>query len=161
MVAVEMVVLRQRDAGASTSAMADDRPILAVVVAPPKSADRESAALFDLLDGRPGTDRVNAVDGHSRWSVLDERHGLLVLSVHAHTPVRFEVDIVLPARPVLGLYDMLTNGAIVALTTPRQAALIHGRIDMRAALSTLVLVTGTLSAEFATLGDSGGHQEPS
>lgn len=159
MVAVEMLVLRQREAGASASAEA--WPILAVVVAPPKSPDPEAAALFDLLDGRPGTDRVATVAGYSRWSVLDERHGLLALSVHAHTPVRFEVDIVLPARPVLGLYDMLTNGAIVALTTPRQAARIHGQVDMRAALSTLVLVTGTLSTEFAELGDSGGHREPS
>ncbi len=150
MVAVEAVLLWPRDAG-SLSAVADEPqwPVVTVVVAEPRTGDPDTAALFALLDSPVRHDLISVLDGSCSWTVRDESHSLLTLTVHLTAPVRCEVDVVLPMRPLSDVVDVMTAGATIALTSPARAARINAPIDVRTTLAEVVLVNCRPSADLA------------
>ncbi|MFI7674183.1 hypothetical protein [Actinophytocola sp. NPDC049390] len=148
MVAAEAVLLWPRDAGA-LSAVADEPrwPVVAVVVAEPRTGDPDTAALFALLDGQSGHSFVSVLDGLCWWSVRDESRSLLALTVQLTSPIRCDVDVVLPLRPLSDVVDVMTAGATIALTSPTRAARLNAPIDVRTALAEVVLVNCRPSAD--------------
>ena len=94
------------------------------------------------------------VEGRCQWTVIDPRHALLELSVHATAPVRFAVDIILPARQVLSTLTLLARGGTVAITTQRHSGTLTPRADIRDALTKLVLFSCPPSAELEALASS-------
>lgn len=154
MVAVEAVLLWPRGVGESVTTIDEAGlwPVFAVVLdereAPVAPGARQ---LFDLLDRPEHADRIAVVDGRCQWTVLDARHAVLKLAVRASAPFHVDLDIVLPARPVLGILDVVARGATVAITTRRHSSRLTGQVDIREALNELVLLSCTPSAELATL----------
>lgn len=125
-------------------------PIFAIVLDDPAAAIPDSVRpLFDLLDGPKRRSRVTIVKSRCRWTVLNAFNGRRTVrkfSVRAYAPVNFEVDILLPARPLLGLPTHILGqpthgGATLALTTRQHAEQITDGIDFQDALRELVLLT--------------------
>lgn len=154
MVAVEAVLLWPRGVGESVTTIDEAGlwPVFAVVLdereAPVSPGARQ---LLDLLDRPEHADRIAVVDGRCQWTVLDARHAVLKLAVRASAPFHVDLDIVLPARPVLGILDVVARGATVAITTRRHSSRLTDQLDIREALNELVLLSCTPSAELATL----------
>jgi hypothetical protein len=127
-------------------------PVFVLVVGERRDLLASSARpLFDLLDTQKGPDEITVVGGRTRWAVVDPRHALLCLTILADAPVRFESDILVPAERVLGVLDVVARGATIGITTRRHAADLRDRVDVRAALRHLVLLSCPPSPELAGL----------
>ena len=87
----------------------------------------------------------------SAWSVLDPANALLTLTVRATLPVSFDLRILLPAAPELHILDVVARGATIGITTRDRADRLRGRVDVRAALRDVVLLSCPPSVELADL----------
>jgi hypothetical protein len=141
LVAVGALLLQPRDPAGPDRSIENRGPWPIFVVVLPDSAplDPGARALHELLD-KPHQNRILVVDGRYRWSVLDPRRALLKLAIHAHAPAVFDVDIVVPARRLLGVIDALCPGTTFAITTMRRASKFNERIVVRDALHEMVLL---------------------
>ncbi|HEX2131219.1 MAG TPA: hypothetical protein VHH15_06630, partial [Actinophytocola sp.] len=113
--------------------------------------DPRTRVLTDLLDE---PDRLVVLDGEADWTVLDAAHPLLRLALRATAPVRLDLDVVVPARPVVGLLDELARGVTVGITTRRHAGTFldgEARPAPRQLLRRMVLVNARPAAELAAL----------
>lgn len=107
-------------------------PVLAVVLDEPNElAEPVVRPVFELLDDPARTDRIAVVAARCHWSVLDPEGSLLLLSVPASAPVRFDLNIVVPAQPVLGFTHLLTRGSTIAFTDQRHARRLPERVRVR------------------------------
>lgn len=144
MVAIEVVLLWPQGLGAEpvTVDEAGLWPVFVLVVGERRDLLASSAKpLFALLDAPKGPDELTVAAGRTEWTVVDPRHALLRLTVRADAPVRFESDILVPAERVLGVLDVVARGATIGITTRRHAAGLRDRVDVRAALRHLVLLS--------------------
>lgn len=131
--------------------VADLWPVFAVVV-----DDRHlrrapgGRALLGRIDGRYG---FTLLDGVAQWGVLAADSPLLALSVRAEAPVPVELDLVLPARSLLGELDRLAAGPTVGITTTRRVAALADGAETGAALRALALARSAPSADLVSLAD--------
>ncbi len=154
MVAIEVVLLWPQAVGAEpvTVDEAGLWPVFVLVVGERLDLATSSAKpLFELLDAPKAPDEITVAVGRTRWSIVDPRHALLRLTVGADAPVGFKADILVPAEPVLGVLDVVARGATIGITTRRHAAGLHHRVDVRAALRHLVLLSCPPSPELGEL----------
>lgn len=151
MVAIEVMILRPP--GSTARGEAGPWPVLAVVLDQPNELVEPSVRpLFELLDEPTRTNRISVIAGHYSWSVLGPTGSLLQLSVHATAPVRFDLNIILPAQPVLGFSDLLADGPTIALTDRRHASRLRAeRVPVRDALAELILIGGSPSGDLSAL----------
>ncbi|MDQ3764538.1 MAG: hypothetical protein M3460_24175 [Actinomycetota bacterium] len=127
-------------------------PILAVVLSDENaSIDLSVRRLYDLLGRRCRREQATVLAGRCLWSVACGRDTLLWLAVRASAPTKLEVDIVLPARPLLGAVGWLAGGGTVALTTRRHADRLSAGVKIHDALHGLVLVSCPRSPQLAAL----------
>ncbi|CAM3825451.1 hypothetical protein KIPE111705_26800 [Kibdelosporangium persicum] len=150
LVAREALLLwpRRVAVSAATVQEADLWPVFAVVLGE-REPDEDPGVLplYELLERPEHLDRISVVQARCHWTIIDPRHALLELSVRAKAPVRFDVDIILPARSVLNALDLLARGGTVAITTQRHSGTLTPRTDIRDALTKLVLISCPPSAE--------------
>jgi hypothetical protein len=153
MVAIEVVLLWPQEVGKPVTVdEAGLWPVFVLVVGERRDLLTTSTKpLFDLLDTVKAPDEITVAVGRTRWTVVDPRHALLRLTVRADAPVQFEADILVPAERVLGVLDVVTRGATIGITTRRQAADLHDRVDVRTALRHVVLLSCPPSAELGEL----------
>jgi hypothetical protein len=128
-------------------------PVLAVVLSDENaSTDLSVRRLYDLLGRWCSREQVTVLAGRCLWSVACGRDTpLLWLAVRASAATKLEVDIVLPARPLLGAVGWLAGGGTVALTTRRHADRLSTGVKIRDALHGLVLVSCPRSPQLAAL----------
>lgn len=147
LVAVEALLLWPNGAAPSHSTK---WPIFAIVLDEPAAAIPDATRpLFELLDAPKRRSRLTIVRSRCRWTMLNAlnaRRTVRKFSVRAYSPVKFDVDILLPARPLVGLPTHMVGqpthgGATLALTTRKHAEQIHNGIDFQDALRELVLLT--------------------
>jgi hypothetical protein len=91
---------------------------------------------------------------------VDPRRALLWLTVRADAPVRFESGILVPAERVLGILDVVARGATIGITTRRHAAGLGDRVEVRAALRHVVLLSCPLSSDLNELAQQLRGAEP-
>jgi len=155
-VAVEVVMLWPRDVGgaAVTFGEAGLWPVFVMVVDDSREPPAPAAKpLFDLLDRPKQAGELTVLTGGCRWSIVDPRTALLWCDVQAANPVPFDVRIMLPAERVLGILDVVARGdATIGITGRRHAWRLTGRVDVRAALRDVVLLSCAPSSELATIG---------
>jgi hypothetical protein len=147
-VAIEVLLLWPRGVGgpAATVDEAGLWPVFAMVVAEPPDQDAGTARpLFELLD-EPGPSVVAA---ETSWSVIDPARALLGMTVRGVVPVEFGLRVLLPATRVLGVLDVVAGGATIGITTRYRAGRLRDRVDIRAALDDLVLLSCPPSVELA------------
>jgi hypothetical protein len=146
LVAVEALLLWPN--GSSTNHSAT-WPIVAIVLDRPAASIPDAVRpLFELLDRPEQRSRVTVVRSRCQWTVLNALNGRRTVrkfSVRAYAPVNFEVDILLPARPLLGLPTHVLGqpthgGATLALTTRQRAEQITDGIGFQNALRELVIL---------------------
>jgi hypothetical protein len=153
-VAIEAVLLWPRRSGKQAVSNAGPGlwPILAVVLGDENaSTDPSVRTLYDLLGRRRTAGQVTVLKGRCLWSVVWEQDTLLRLAVRTSAPTRFEVDIMLPARPLLDAVGSLTRGGTVALTTRQHASQLNAGVNVGDALHGLVLVNCPQLPELAAL----------
>jgi hypothetical protein len=149
------VLLWPRGLGESTTVEdAGLWPVFVVVVGEPRDAEQTLATpLFDLLDRPPHGGDMAVVTGRCGWSILDARNALLKFRVRATAPVRFAAQIIIPARRVLGLLDIVARGATIGITTSRRARVLDRQVGVHEALREVVLLSCAASHELATLAE--------
>jgi hypothetical protein len=140
LVAVEALLLRPLDGAGPVTTIVDPGPwpVFVIVLDDPATLDPGARPLFDLLDSSHGS-RISIVNSHYRWSV-DPAGAVLKLAVRAHQPTRFDVEIVMPAQPALGILSLLPPAATFAITTRRRADKLTERVAIRDALHEMVLL---------------------
>jgi hypothetical protein len=151
MVAVEVMVLRPL--GRTAHSESGRWPVLALVLDEPNELmERTVRPLFDLIDDSARAHRIAVVAGRCRWSVLGPAGALLRLAVHVTAPMRFDLNVIMPAQLVIEFADLIAGGSTVALTDRRHAGrLTTGRLPIRAALAELVLLGSSPSADLFDL----------
>lgn len=149
-----MVLLWPRGIGAepATAEEAGLWPVFVIVVGErPGLLSSPAGPLFELLDVPKGADEITVVTGRTEWTVVDPRHALLRLTVQAEAPVRFASEILVPAQRVLDVLDVVARGATIGITTRHHASDLRDRVDVRAALRHVVLVSCPPPAELGEL----------
>jgi hypothetical protein len=152
-VATEVLLLRPHAVPESATAGEAGRwPMFVMVVTEPTDQAAPLALpLFELLDRPKQANELSIVAVESAWSVLDPAHALLTVTVRATVPVTFDLRILLPAAPVLDILDVVARGATIGVTTRERADHLRGRVDVRAALRDVVLLSCPPSTELAAL----------
>lgn len=156
MVALEVLLLWPRgvDPSPATVDEAGLWPVFVLVVGERPDVRASSASvLFEMLDRPPRGGELAVVAGRCRWSVIDPRNALLKVMIRAETPERFAVDVLVPARPALGVLDVVARGATIGLTTARHVGRLTGRMDIRRALPEVVLLGCEPSTELEAIAD--------
>ena len=140
LVAVEALLLRPLDRTGPVTTIVDRGPwpVFVIVLDDLATVDPGARPLFDLLDSSHRS-RISIVNSRYRWSV-DPAGAVLKLAVRAHEPTRFDVDIVMPAQPALGILSLLPPAATFAITTRRRADKLTERVAIRDALHEMVLL---------------------
>lgn len=103
--------------------------------------------LVDHLDGDRAGDP--AVTDHGQWSVTAGGKAALTLSVRAVEPVPMNLEILVPAECFLGLSDVTSRGATVALTTRRHARRLTARAGTNQAFDDILRLGCRTSAKTA------------
>jgi hypothetical protein len=153
-VALEVLVLWPRGVGptAATVGEASLWPVFVLVVDDrPRAETGTATPLFDLVDRPRLGNELAVVSASCRWSIIDQQNALLKVEVEAKAPERFAVHILVPARHVLGILDVVAHGATIGITTSQHVTWLPGRVDIRQALHEVVLLSCEPSAELATL----------
>jgi hypothetical protein len=153
LVATEAVLLWPREI--RSPATADEAgvwPVFVLVVSERPPSEIPSAAPLLELVNHPlhGGGPVIATT-RCRWSVVDARNALLKVAVRAEAPEPFSAEILVPARHVLGVLDVVARGATIGVTTARHSAQLVSRVDIRHILEGVVLLSCSPSAELARL----------
>ncbi|MGH3756868.1 hypothetical protein [Actinophytocola sp.] len=153
LVAIEVVLLWPRGIGSlATVEEAGLWPVFVLVVGERSRADVPSAApLLDLVDRPRHDDELAVVAARCQWSVVDLKNAVLKVAVRAEAPERFAAEILVPARQVLGVLDVVARGGTIGITTPRHAATLSRRVHIRQALREVVLLGSEPSTELAAL----------
>lgn len=153
LVAIEVLLLWPRGVGPSaTVEEAGLWPVFVLVVGERSRSEMPSAApLFDLLDRPRHGSEMAVVSARCVWSIVDPRNALLKVAVRVDAPERFAVDVLVPARRVLGVLDVVSHGATIGVTTSRHVRKLIGRVDIRQALHEVVLLSCEPSTELAAL----------
>jgi hypothetical protein len=116
-------------------------PVLVVAVSEPSSEERDTAgALFRLLNRSAWPAEAVIVGCRCDWTVVDPGLALLRLSVHAEAPLRFAVEILVPAGGVLGALDDAADGGMVAITSPSRMRRLKEATGIRDVLREVVLL---------------------
>lgn len=153
-VATEVLLLWPRGVpgAVATAGEAGLWPVFVMVVTEPDDVEYGPARpAFELLD-RPRHDgELTVVAAETSWSLLDPAHALLDLDVRAALPVAFELRILLPAAPVLGILDVVARGATIGITTHDRADRLRGRVDIATALRDVLLLSCDPSVELEAL----------
>ncbi|HEY7595393.1 MAG TPA: hypothetical protein VH969_19740 [Actinophytocola sp.] len=151
--ATEVVLLWPRGVGSpATIDEAGLWPVFVLVVGDRQRADVPAAApLLDLVNQHRQENELAVVAAGCRWSVVDARNALLKVTIQAQAPRRFEVEILVPARRVLGMLEVAARGATIGVTTTRQANNLGERVDIRQALHRVVLLSCEPSTELSRL----------
>lgn len=154
LVATEVLLLWPRGVGSpATIHEAGLWPVFVLVVGDRLRVDVPAAApLLDLVHRPRREHELAVVAARCRWSVVDARNALLRVAIQAQAPQRFDVEILVPARRVLGMLDIAARGATIGVTTTRHANdLGGGRVDIRKALHQVVLLSCEPSRELSRL----------
>jgi hypothetical protein len=140
LVAVEALLLQPRDRGGPVATMVDRGPwpILVIVLDDHAALHPGAKPLLDLLN-RPRATRIAIAHSHYRWSV-DPAGVVLKLALHTHEPTTSDLDVVMPARPLLGILSQLPPGVTFAMTTRQRADRLTKRVCIRDALHEMVLL---------------------
>ena len=140
LVAVEALLLQPRDRGGPVTTMVDRGPWpLLVIVLDDRAAVHPGAKpLLDLLN-RPRATRISIAHSHYHWSV-DPAGAVLKFALHTYEPTKSDLDVVMPARPLLGILSQLPPGVTFAMTTRRRADELTKRVCIRDALHEMVLL---------------------
>lgn len=148
LVTTDVLLLWPRGVGGpATVAEAGLWPVFVLVVEEPGAT---ACPLLDLLDRLRHDSEPVVVATRCDWTIHDHGTALLRVAVRAE---RFRTELHVPARPVLGVLDVLARGATFGVTTERRAGILTGRIDIRDALHEVVLLRCEPSADLATLAD--------
>lgn len=162
LVALEVVLLWPRGVRepAATIEEASLWPVFVIVVADRQEDDSEQVRpLFELMDQPRPEGQLTVVGARCRWSVLDPRNALLRLAVRGDAPVRFAMEVLVPARRVLGVLDVVARGATIGITTVGRAGRLSSRgVDIRKALDEVVLLSSPPSDELDSITDSVAHE---
>jgi hypothetical protein len=140
LVAVGAVLLQPRGRGEPAGTIVDrgSWPIFVIVLDDRAAAGRGAGPLFDLLD-RPHANRIPMAHSHYRWSI--SRSGeMLKFALRTLEPTGIDLDIVMPARSLLGVISQLPADATFALTTERHVDKLTERVHVRDALHEMVLL---------------------
>lgn len=139
LVAVGAVLLQPRGRGEPAGTIADrgSWPIF-VIVLDDNAADRCAGPLFDLLDP-PHASRIPMVHSRYRWS-MSRSGAMLKLALRTHEAPRIDLDIMMPARSLLGVLSQLPSDATFAITTERHADKLTERVHVRDALHEMILL---------------------
>lgn len=137
-------VLELRPASTAGPGSADSHrwPIFAIVL-DQRAAPNDAGVrrLFALLDRCDDASQITVVGGHHRLSPADWRRDLLRIAVRAIAPVRCDLDILLPARPVRDVLHRLDGGATLAITSRASANGFADQVQTKDALQHLVLLS--------------------
>jgi hypothetical protein len=162
LVAVGAVLLqpRSRIAPAGTIVDRGSWPIFVIVLDDRAAADRRAEPLFHLLD-QPHVNRIPMAHSHYRWS-MSRSGAMLKLALRSHEPTWNDLDIVMPAQPLLGVLSRLPANATFAITTERHADKLTERVHVRDALHEMVLLVsqGNRDDGLAELRNSGETEGP-
>ena len=129
---------RDRDEPVSTIVDRGPWPLFVIVLDDRAAVDRGAGPLFDLLD-RPHANRIPMAHSRYRWSV-DPSGKVLKLALRIHEPTRLNLDIVMPARSLLGVISQLPAEVTFAITTKQHADKLTERVRIRDALHEMVLL---------------------
>jgi len=140
LIAVGALLLQPRDRSerAATSVDRGSWPIFVIVLDDRAAVDEDTEPLFDLLD-RPHPSRIAMAHSQYRWSI-DRSGAVLRLALRTHEPMTMDLDIVMPARSLLGVLSQLPDDATFAITTKRHADKLTERVHVRDALHEMVLL---------------------
>ena len=146
LVAVEALLLRPRDTAGPATTIVDRGPwpIFVIVLDDPATVGPGARPLFDLLD-QPRQSRISIVNSHYRWS-MDPAGAVVTLAVRADEPTRVDVDIVMPAQPLLGISSLLPAGVTFAITTKRRADKLTEPVAIHDALHEIVLLVSPVQS---------------
>ncbi len=139
-VAVGAVLLQPRGRGEPAGTIADrgSWPIFVIVLDDRAAADRGAGPLFDLLDP-PRANRIPMAHSHYRWSMTASGE-MLKFALRTLEPTGIDLDIVMPARSLLGVISQLPADATFAITTERHVDKLTKRVHVRDALHEIVLL---------------------
>ena len=142
-VAVEALLLQPRDRGGPVATTVDRGPwpILVIVLDDRAAVHPAAKPLLDLLN-RPRASRIAIAHSRYRWSV-DPVGAVLKFALHTHEPAKSDLDIVMPARPLLGILSQLPPGVTFAVTTKQRADKLTKRVCVRDALHETVLLVSS------------------
>ncbi len=140
LVAVGAVLLQPQSRGEPAGTIVDrgSWPIFVIVLADNAAADPCAAPLFDLLN-RPHASRIPMAHGHYRWS-MSRSGAMLKLALRTQEPTRVDLDIMVPARSLLGVLSQLPAEVTFAITTERHADKLTERVRVRDALHEMILL---------------------
>ncbi len=154
LVAREAILLWPRDFDGTAGTVENPElwPVFAIVVDDrPVAGSATASPLLELLNRSRRGDEVVVVGAQCRWSVLNHRSALLRLSFQGGAPVRFTEQIIFPARNVLGILDLVARATIGITTSSRADQLSGWRVDIRQALSEVVLLSCPESSDLSSL----------
>ena len=128
-------------------------PAFALVVGE-RSDLRDSPArgLLELLADAPRLAESLVVSGRSRWTVVDPVRALLRLRLRVEEPA-FDVEVLVPARRLVGLLSAVAQGVPIGLTTNRQLHALGSTVDIRRVLRHVVVVRCPAEPGLAELAD--------
>ncbi|MFC4857809.1 hypothetical protein [Actinophytocola glycyrrhizae] len=142
-VAVGDLVLWPQSVGdrAVTTREADTWPAFALVVGERRDLlGSRARVLFDLLENTRQSPEALVVSGRSRWTVVDPVKALFRLRLHIESPPAFDLDVLVPARRLVGLLHAVARGAPIGLTTNRHIRELGSTVDIRQVLQHVVVV---------------------
>lgn len=93
------------------------------------------------------------VSGRSRWTVVDPVRALLRLRLHVEEPAAFDVEVLVPARRLVGLLPAVAQGVPIGLTTNRRLHALGSTVDIRTVLRHVVVVRCPAEPGLAELAD--------
>jgi hypothetical protein len=96
-----------------------------------------------------------------RWS-MSRSGAMLKLALRAREPTMVDLDIMMPARPLLGVLSRLPANATFAITTVSHADKLTERVHVREALHEMILLVsqGNRDDGLAELRTSGETEGP-
>lgn len=151
--ALETLVLWPSEVGqvAVTREVTDPWPVFVLVVDEElKAGTSVVEPLVELLD-HPRTAVDTMTSSHCKWSVVHPRRSLLRLEAWVRKPLDLALEIAVPAQCFLGLSDIVSAGATIAVTTRRHARRLMARVDDRTALDDVLLLGARTSGELGVL----------
>lgn len=153
LVVTDVLMLWPRQIGAlATVEEAGLWPVFVLVVEEP-AEPRAAGPLFELLARQRPDGELAVVAARCDWSILDRDNALLKASMRGSGSARFAANLIVPARQVLGVLDVVARGATIGVATGQGAERLTGRVDIRSALHEVVLLSCPPSVDLATLAD--------
>lgn len=143
LVAAGALLLQPRDRDEPESTILDRGPwpIFVIILDDGAAVDRGAGPLVDLLES-PHASRIPMAHSHYHWSV--ERSGaVLKLALQTLEPTKLNLDIVMPARSLLGVLSQLPVDTTFAITTKQHAENLTEQVRVCDALHKMILLVGS------------------